>query len=268
MRRRPVDRPEYRTAAFDLDSIEVVRGGDGRTVRAYAATFDHAYEVRDQRGHYFETISRSAYDRAISHGTITRAVCLFNHGMTVYNTPSEKWSVPLGTPLEITPDAKGLLTVTRYLKTDSADEILEAVRGGAITSQSFRGPIYNMANPRQHRSGLNLVELTELGLKDYGPTPFPVNDGAQILSVRSLGLIADEIREMTPDERAQLLAELAGSDTPEDRDPSDEEDTHEAPPAAEVEAAPEPAGPSLELIELEQAQRKRRLNQKETGNHA
>ena len=244
MRRRPVDRPEYRTAAFDLDSIEVVRGGDGRTVRAYAATFDHAYEVSDQRGHYFETISRSAYDRAISHGTITRAVCLFNHGMTVYNTPSEKWSVPLGTPLEITPDAKGLLTVTRYLKTDSADEILEAVRGGAITSQSFRGPIYNMANPRQHRSGLNLVELTELGLKDYGPTPFPVNDGAQI------------------------LAELAGSDTPEDRDPSDEEDTHEAPPAAEVEAAPEPAGPSLELIELEQAQRKRRLNQKETGNHA
>ena len=34
-----------------LDDIAIQRGGDGRTVEAYAAVFDTPTEIRDQHGH-------------------------------------------------------------------------------------------------------------------------------------------------------------------------------------------------------------------------
>src|SRR6202012_1868642 len=117
-------------------------GGDGRTVEAFAAVFDQQAEISDHEGHYLEEIDRSAFNRAIDHARASRGglpgaiKVLYNHGMTIQGTPSERFSVPIGGPVEVRAEARGLLTRTRYSETPLADEILESVRAGSITSQS------------------------------------------------------------------------------------------------------------------------------------
>lgn len=237
-----------------LDDIEIVRGGDGRTVRAYAATFDTPYEVRDQYGHYDEVLNRAAFNRTLS-SPHRKFQVLFNHGRNLEGQPSDRYSMPLGTPLEVTPDGKGLLTVTRYAKTPLADEVLELVREGAITSQSFRGAIIRNARAVPGPNGRPVVERLELGLKDYGPAPFAMNTGAEILSVRSqvdmavdLDELFEQIEQLEPQDRDALAARLAPVTLdPDQVDDSTEPDTQPA------------AGPSVDVLIAANANRRRRL---------
>jgi HK97 family phage prohead protease len=241
--------------AFPLEGIEVARSGDGRTVTAYAAVFDAPYEVRDVHGHYFESISRSAFNRSVAAGIAGRVQCLFNHGRTLDGTPSEKWSMPLGTPIEIKPDGKGLLTVTRYAKTPHADEALELIRDGAITSQSFRGAIY-ADRKAGFRGALPIVERTELGLRDYGPAPYAVALESRILAVRSVTELVEEIGSLTDEERAELLASLSPDPSvlPGTSDPASPEDPGTA---TVTEPHADEAPDVTELLSLIQEQRRR-----------
>lgn len=216
---------------FPLDDIQISRSGDGRTVEAYAATFDTPYEVRDQHGHYNEVITRTAFNRTLK-GAGKDAVCVYNHGMTLHGTPDGMASLPLGKPLEIRPDGRGLLTVTRYNKGPWADSVLESIRNGDIKAQSFRGGIYRsdpmgrVPRRRQLTEPLPTVTRHELGLTDYGPTPVAVNNDSAIVAVRSAADIIDAIGYLDADERDELLRALHLSDTPfghTEEDPSDED---------------------------------------------
>lgn len=181
---------------------------DGRTVTAYAATFDEVYPVSDEHGQYDEVIARTAFNRALSHG-ISRVSVLYNHGLTLYGTPSEQFSKPLGSPVEIRAEKRGLLTVTRYNQTPLADEVLEMIRNGDIKAQSFRGAIVQTAPPAI-KNGRQLVRRLELGLKEYGPSPFPANVSAEIVAVRS---VLDRLTgKLNPEQIAGIL-EALGDDT-------------------------------------------------------
>lgn len=199
-------RPEF-MRSYPLLDISVRAGG--RTVTAYAATFDDPYEVYDNEGHYMESLDRASFNRTTSADHF-RAQCLFNHGMTIYHTPSERFSMPLGTPVEVRADAKGLVTVTDYAKTDLADEVLELIGDGAIRSQSFRGPILR-SKVVGKIGALRHISRLELGLRDYGPCTYAVNDGAAILGVRA-GDVTES--EMSADLRQAVIDKVApGSDT-------------------------------------------------------
>lgn len=215
---------------WPLEDIEISRAHtDGRTVVAYASVFDTPYPVSDQYGEYDETVERSAFNKWLADGNISRAMCLYNHGFTIQGSPSDAYSVPLGKPLEIEPDSRGLKTITRYNEGPDVDRVLEAIRNGAITGQSFRGRIVRSTpNSRRYSTDRNgqrtMVVRHELGLTDYGPTPMPVNAGAEILAVRSLaaqlGMSGDQLAEIirtysptTPDEEPE--ADATTSDEPE-----------------------------------------------------
>lgn len=176
--------------AFALDDIEIRRGGDGRVVEAYCAMFSSPYEVKDQHGHYMEVIERSAFDKTLASGPWP--ICIYNHGASLTGKSDALASVPLGTPLEVRPDSRGLFTVTRYNRTELADSVLEAIRHGDIKSQSFRGAIRRSTPDRvpKLRTGdrLPTITRTELGLTDYGPTPIAVNPAAEILAVRGMAI--------------------------------------------------------------------------------
>jgi hypothetical protein len=100
--------------------------------------------------------------------------------------------MPIGVPVDIRAEARGLLTRTRYSETPLADEVLENIRAGAVTSQSFTGAI--MRSTPQLRRGdrhrpdsagqLRTVRRTELGLREYGPVLWPAYSGAEIVGVR------------------------------------------------------------------------------------
>lgn len=196
---------------FPLDNIEILsrsKGGDGRTVEAYAAVFNTPQEIMDEHGHYKENITPTAFNRALSHGAISRALCLYHHGMNVVDQkPNPLGQVPLGTPLDIRADRKGLLTITRYNKSDLADAVLASIGNGDIKAQSFRGPIYD-SNPRRvprvrRGESLPTVTRTELGLRDYGPTPNPYYTDATIVAVRARNLF-EEMMDLEQEERAEL----------------------------------------------------------------
>ena len=207
------------TRSFPLDDIVIQRGGDGRTVEAYAAVFDQGAPVRDQWGIYEERISRTAFNKAINDAapqgsrTAWRTGVFYNHGLTIHGTPSDRGAVPIGTALDISADARGVKTITRYNKTALADEVLEGIQSGAIGHQSFTGAVRRSDKPtprggfRPNADGtLQVVTRMEMGLKEYGPTPFPVYEGAEITAVRA---------DLSDGERTMmtfLLAQLAASD--------------------------------------------------------
>ena len=185
------ERPFY-ARSFALDGIEILRsgkGGDGRTVEAYAAVFDVPTEITDRYGHSNEVIHLSAFNRQLGLG-IDRVGVYYHHGMTIHGTPSELGSVPIGSPTDIRVDGRGLRTVTRFNRSPLAESVLEAIRSGDVRGYSFRGPIFK-SNPQRMpktRPGAALptITRTELGLVEYGPTPTPAYADAGIMAVRSM----------------------------------------------------------------------------------
>jgi HK97 family phage prohead protease len=193
-------RAEY-MRLYALEDIHILRsadGGDGRTVEAYAAVFGEPAEIQDHEGHYVEVIDPAAFNRAIDHASRARGgfpgsvKVLWNHGRDLAGSPSDRFSMPIGIPVDIRAEARGLLTRTRYSETPLADEVLENIRAGSITTQSFTGRI--MRSDPQLRRGeryrpdsagnLRTVRRTELGLREYGPVLWPAYSGAEIVGVR------------------------------------------------------------------------------------
>lgn len=241
-----------------LLDIEIDRNGDGRTVTAYAATWT-PYPVMDAEGDYDEQLDPTSFNRELGRG-FGHVSVVYNHGLTLWGTPSERHSTPIGVPLDIKADGRGLLTVTRYARTESADEVLELIREGAITAQSFRGPVYKAKSPRRQPNGRMLIVRQELGLREYGPTPMPANDRAAILAVRSSAL-AEQIAALTDEQRDALarLIQPTPRDTPHDEA---QEPSAATPPVDGTDPgqeAPPQVDPDLELAEIAAALRRRRL---------
>lgn len=228
--------PQY-ARSWDLDDIQILRAkdghGDGRTVEAYAAVFDKSTEIRDKHGHYRERIARTAFNRQLGIG-VDRVYVLYNHGLTMHGTPaSGEGSVPVGTPLSVTADGRGLRTVTRYNEGAFVDTILEAIRNDGIKGYSFRGGIFGSDPTRvpKTRPGqpLPVVTRTQLGLMEYGPTPSPYYTEASIIALRAAiqdgtsdGIAAlRQLLEATPwgipDQARSATPEGPGDKTDEDQ---------------------------------------------------
>lgn len=212
---------ETYSRTWELDDIEIQRGGDGRTVTAYAAVFGQDTEIRDQHGHYIERIDPRAFAKTLQETRPERIGVLYNHGYDASGRPNMVGSVPIGTPLEITADGKGLLTVTRYNKSQLADHVLEAIRDGQIRGQSFRGRIFKSRSERA--SGMKMIVRTELGLREYGPTPSPAYEGAGILAVRSASELEELVRTMISSMVPTSSKEAGDESTTPDREPVPEE---------------------------------------------
>lgn len=217
--------------SYPLEDLNV--RGDGRTVEAYAAIYDTPAEIHDSHGDYMEVVSRGAFDRMLSrwNNAQERPVVLYNHGMTMHGTPSDIYSVPIGVPVEIRNDQKGLFTVSRYNDGEDAERILRAIDNGAITGYSFRGKAYQskpMGRPGRARPGAALptITRTELGLNDFGPTPAPYYTGASIMAVRSATQLASELEQLDEEQLLELLERFNITATP-DEDSADIDATPE-----------------------------------------
>ncbi len=176
----------------------------GRVVEAYATVFDEPAEIHDGQGHYMEVIDRGAFDQVLSkisrsRGGFGGAVrVLFNHGKTMEGVPAPEFQRPIGKALDIRPDGRGLLTRTEYAKKPFAEEILDDIREGRITGQSFVGGIHRsdpeLRGPGDKYRGrggvLATVRRMALGLREYGPVLYGAYTGAEFLGVR-MALAAD-----------------------------------------------------------------------------
>lgn len=231
--------------AVALDDIRIRSGGTGRTVEAYAAIFNEPAEIIDQDGHYLEVNSPVAFNRTIANSK-GRFPVVYHHGMTLAGTASERGSVPIGVSTEVRADKRGVLTISEYGRSELADEVLEAIRMGAVTAQSYGGRFIRSdvrRPPGGFRAGadgkLRTVTRLEVQMREFGPTPFPAFAGAAITGIRAQQVLGALLT--APAERRQaLLDQLDHLATPLDEvDPAEEENTG-------TPESPDAAGPATE----------------------
>lgn len=211
-----------------IDDFEIKRvDRAGRTVTAYAAVFDTEAEISDKHGHYMERIARGAFNRTISRG-IQRVQVFYNHGYDLSGKPNMLGAVPIATPQRISPDGKGLLTISRYNDGEMADAVLAAWEGGQVRGQSFTGRVHD--HRKVGKSGrLDVIERTELGLKEYGPTHSPAYEGAGLVAIRSQEELAELVRSMIHDMVGTPSASSA-TGTPSVLEPGTPEGSDSVPP--------------------------------------
>jgi HK97 family phage prohead protease len=228
---------------YPLEDIHILTraegDGTGRVVEAYATVFDQPAEIHDHQGHYTEVIDRAAFDQVLarimrsSGGLAAQVKVLYNHGKTIGGAEAPEFQLPLGKPLDIRPEPRGLLTRTEYDASDPFTErILSKIHAGTITAQSFVGGIVRsspeLKGPgdryRGRNGALTTVRRMILGLREYGPVLFPAYTGAEILGVRMQlpGAVLDEgAADYDQDEEsAPAMEEDGAGGTPEEVHPS------------------------------------------------
>jgi HK97 family phage prohead protease len=176
-----------------------------RYVDALAAVFNVPQEIRDRDGHYLEILDPASFNRTVEQRG-TNFQVMFNHGKTMYGTPSERYTMPYGVPEVVRPDANGLVTTTRMLPTELGDEVYTGAREGALRGQSFSGKFVGTRKEAGQRGGLATYRRTEVAMTEYGLTPFPYYQDAKVINVRAdvAALVA-----MTSEDAALYVASLS-----------------------------------------------------------
>lgn len=201
--------------AFALNDVHVRSDGSGRVVEAYAAAFNARTEVMDQDGHYHELLTPTSFAKTIQDKGLGFGV-LFNHGLTVDGAPNAMATLPIGVPLEVRADERGVFTATRYLDNPLADHVLDAIKAGAIRAQSFSGRFIKSVRSYpdgRSRGALPLISRHEVDMREYGPAVFAAYKDAAILGTRA-ELFVRALLEAPPEERLALLQEFEGVTTP------------------------------------------------------
>jgi HK97 family phage prohead protease len=201
---------DYATRGLTLEDsqIEVSRSGDGRTIMGYVAVFNVDQDITDQHGTYIERNAPSAFNKTIAERG-NKFLVTYNHGKTLYGTPSSTFSIPLGVPQVVRADERGVYTETVINKTELGDMMIEGARSGSIGGMSYSGSFVK-STPDKPRGGFKVgrdgsrtvVTRTEIAMREYCMTPWPAFDAAEVIGVRAL---VRSIEGLTPDERARLI---------------------------------------------------------------
>lgn len=203
--------------AYLLDDVHVRSDGSGRVVEAYAAVFGKRAEIMDQDGHYNEELAPTSFQRTLHHRKPTDFRVLFNHGMTITGASNPVATMPIGVPLEITPDNVGVFTATEYLQNPLADHVLDGIKKGALRTQSFAGRFTKSIRSYPEgraRGSLPLITRHEVDLREYGPAVFAAYEDAAILGTRSVDLFMRALLATPPELRADFLKDFEGLTTP------------------------------------------------------
>ena len=152
------------------EPLEIKADGEKRTVEAYASTFGNVDEVGDRvmPGAFKKTLKE-----AFPKGYIK--VCL-NHDKTE----------PIGVPVHMEEDSKGLFTVSRIARTPLGDKALALIQDGVATRYSIRAGVVKALPAEDHELYGKVTNLHELRLSEYGPVYWAANSEAQIMSVKGL----------------------------------------------------------------------------------
>jgi HK97 family phage prohead protease len=207
--------------AYRLDDLHLRSDGSGRVVEAYAAVFRTKTEVMDQDGHYHEELAPTSFAKTLQENKPGDFRVLFNHGRTIDGTPNALATMPIGVPLEIRADERGVYTVTRYLDNPLANDVLEAIKAGAIKAQSFSGRFlksFRSWPDGRGRAALPLITRHEVQMREYGPAVFAAYTSAAILGTRSVRFMEELLATPPGPARLQLLEQFEGITTPTEPD--------------------------------------------------
>lgn len=154
---------EYKALQFKAEDVD----GDSRMISGYASTYD-----LDQGG---DIIVKGAFAKTLETNS-KRVKVLWQHNS----------QMPIGRPLSMVEDERGLYVQSYIAKTRQGDEALELAREGIIDSMSIG---YVVRDADYKDDGVRLIK--ELDLMEYSLVTWPMNEAAVITGVKSL-----EVREI------------------------------------------------------------------------
>ena len=156
---------------------------EGRVFSGYASTYD-----LDQGG---DIIERGAFTKTLAERGNDIKV-LWNH------------DAPIGKPMVMREDEKGLFVEAKISKTTLGDEVLELMRDGVIDQMSIG---YSVPQGKsEYKDGIRYIK--ELKLYEFSAVTFPMNEAARITGLKNQ--ISDAVKNGGADKELieHLIAEL------------------------------------------------------------
>lgn len=223
----PAARDLERSAPFQFERADEGGGGDGRSLKGYAAVFGQDTLIDSWEGAFTETIRKGAFRKTIRE---SQPVMQFDHG----HHPLIG-SIPIGSITDLREDDQGLWVEGRITDNWLMQPIRDAISEQTVNGMSFR---FEVVRDEWRDSAGKLVkpdelmellwmpgdrgplrrELIELKCRELGPVVFPAYAGTAV-SVRSRGLAAELVRsdDMTRQIRQSLARDAAADpQVPED----------------------------------------------------
>ncbi len=155
---------------------EVKADFEKREITFYAAAFGNVDEVGD-------LIEPGAFRKTISERLPRNLIKLF----------FDHWK-PIGVPVRVDEDSKGLLFAGRVSKTRDGDEALQLTSDGVASHGSIGYDIV-LGKPDE-LNGRQISRLVELKLYEGSPVFWPANEETSILSVKSLPRVEHSVASL------------------------------------------------------------------------
>jgi HK97 family phage prohead protease len=173
---------EYKSLNFKAEDVNT----SSRTFAGYASTFDA------DLGN--DIITKGAFNKTLKERG-DRVKILWQH------------NEPIGKPLQMTPDSKGLFVEGKISKTRLGDEAVELMNDGVIDQMSIG---FSIPAGKSERDSKGMRLINEVKLYEFSLVTFPMNENAFVTSIKS---VKDAIRCGNYDhtelkELADALAEL------------------------------------------------------------
>jgi HK97 family phage prohead protease len=114
---------------------------------------------------------------------------------------------PLGMPVAMHEDSKGLYVEAKISKTALGNEALELINDGVVDSMSVG---FRMVNGKSDRDASGIRHIREGALIEFSAVTFPANEQAVITGLKALHEMAyyNQTSELSERNRVEILAEL------------------------------------------------------------
>lgn len=157
-----------------------------RIIEGYASTWD--------KDSVDDVIKQGAFAKSIREGLPAKRIkMLWQH------------KYPLGMPLEMTEDSKGLYAKARVSKTRLGDEALELMSDGVVDRMSIG---FTIPQGKSICDAKGVRIISEVKLMEFSPVTFPANENAAITAVKSLTDAIAAGDKLNSSELAKALASM------------------------------------------------------------
>jgi HK97 family phage prohead protease len=162
---------EYKTVPFDVTKLDA----EGRTIEGYAAVFGN----------------RDMGNDVIHPGAFTKTIT--ERGQRVKFLWQHDTKRPLGPPLELREDSKGLFVRAKVSETSWGNDALALARDGALDGMSIGyDAIPASTDYIKSADGETVRNLRELKLWEFSLVTFPMNEDATVTAVKEAEMAAAE----------------------------------------------------------------------------
>jgi len=178
---------EFKSLKFEAAEIDP----DERTFEGYAAAYGNVDSDND-------IIEMGAFAKSIKEGFPAKRIkVLWQH----------KTDTPIGMPVDMREDSKGLWVKSKISKTAKGDEAIELMRDGVIDRMSVG---FSIPGGKSQIDGQGIRHIYEGKLFEYSLVTWPANDQAVITGVKTLKEMREfaEGNNLSAKAREELLAEL------------------------------------------------------------